>query len=272
MLRNVKFNLLSWLYTLTLLSLSLSIIITFWLLLSLALQILLPELLTLIFPLLSLIAKSSFLEAYNLSMNPDAGGDPGIEGSGGAAGGSGGAGGSGRPGGSNPDYPWLEKKRTTRYANNLQDPDDDSSIADDVDPVPPYTGENKKEFIESLKPLRDKCKVEKDKYKFIVKRTDYVEDNDPKNTIEPNHPNFLKKVNSYNDKVDKRIFERETAYNKFNRLYMQYINQIEEWDENNPGKLTKEDWKSFLKNASERSIKKDKLNSYLDDYAQSASE
>ena len=89
MLRNVKANLLSWLYTLTSLSLALLIIITFCLALSLALQILLPELLTLVFPLLSLIAKSSFLEDYKLKMNPDNCGDPDIAGSAGAAGGPG---------------------------------------------------------------------------------------------------------------------------------------------------------------------------------------
>ena len=113
MVRNVKFNLWSWLYTLTSLSLALSIILTFWWLLSLALPILLP----IILPFLTVI-ETSFLEDYKLSMNPDGGGDPGIGGSGGvdessdSDGSSGSDGGSNSSGGPNRTHysPWTKKK------------------------------------------------------------------------------------------------------------------------------------------------------------------
>ena len=92
MVRNVKFNLLSWLYTLTLLSLSLSIILTFWYLLSLFI------------PYIIILCNLDFPHGYDLSINPTdpdnsggnypgkAGGPVGV---GGGASGSGGAGGSG---------------------------------------------------------------------------------------------------------------------------------------------------------------------------------
>ena len=92
MLRNVKFNLLTWLYTLTLLSLSLAIIITFWLLLSLFI------------PYIIILCNIDFPHGYDLSINPtdldnSGGNSPGkaagpvggdADGSGGAAGGPGG--------------------------------------------------------------------------------------------------------------------------------------------------------------------------------------
>ena len=72
---------------------------SFWLLLSLALPKLLPILISKLLLFLAVI-DTSFLEGYNLSMNPLGDGDPGIEGSG-ASGGS--DGGSNGPGGSGGD-------------------------------------------------------------------------------------------------------------------------------------------------------------------------
>ncbi len=97
MLRNVKFNLKSWLYVLTLLFLAVSLIITFWFLLSLFI------------PYIIIFCNIDFPHAYDLSINPT---DPDNYGGnypagpgqlGGDAGGSGGAGGSGQPGGSDPN-------------------------------------------------------------------------------------------------------------------------------------------------------------------------
>ena len=100
MLRNVKFNMFSWLYTLTSLCLALSVIITFWLLLSLFI------------PYIIIFCNIDFPHGYDLSINPtnpdnSGGNTPGKAGGpvGGdnQAGGSGGAGGSGQPGGSDPN-------------------------------------------------------------------------------------------------------------------------------------------------------------------------
>lgn len=102
MLRNVKFNMFSWLYTLTSLCLALSVIITFWLLLSLFI------------PYIIIFCNIDFWGplGYDLSINPtnpdnSGGNTPGKAGGpvGGdnQPGGSGGAGGSGQPGGSDPN-------------------------------------------------------------------------------------------------------------------------------------------------------------------------
>lgn len=95
MLRNVKFTVMSWLHRLTLLCLGLSLIITFWLLLSLFI------------PYIIIFCNIDFPHGYDLSINPtdpdnSGGNSPGKAGGsvGGDSGGSGGAGGSGQPGGS----------------------------------------------------------------------------------------------------------------------------------------------------------------------------
>ena len=163
MLRNVKANLLSWLYTLTSLSLALLIIITFWWLFGLAIPIILPILAPKILLYLSII-ETSFLESYSLSMNPDGGSDPGIAGSAGAAGGPGGAGGSG-PGGladlsgssdddntPGPFYtkysPWTTDKNTRfeKANSNLDHVKDAKSFKASADSVPVYTGNDKKKI------------------------------------------------------------------------------------------------------------------------------
>ena len=91
MLRNVKFNLFTWLYTLTSLSLALSIIITFWLLLSLFI------------PYIIILCNVDFPHGYDLSINPtdpDNSGDNSSSKAGGPVGGDvGGSGGAGGPGG-----------------------------------------------------------------------------------------------------------------------------------------------------------------------------
>ena len=105
MLRNVKFTVNSWLYTLTRLALALSIIISFWLLLSLFI------------PYIILLFNIDFLHDYKLSMNPSdpenlGGNSPGEAGGpvGGDAGGSGGAGGGGSD--PNPQNTLVEKGKS----------------------------------------------------------------------------------------------------------------------------------------------------------------
>ena len=105
MLRNVKFTVNSWLYTLTRLALALSIIISFWLLLSLFI------------PYIILLFNIDFLHDYKLSMNPSdpdnlGANSPGEAGGpvGGDAGGSGGAGGGGSD--PNPQNTLVEKGKS----------------------------------------------------------------------------------------------------------------------------------------------------------------
>ena len=108
MLRNVKFTITSWLYIITLLFLSVSLVITFWFLLSLFI------------PYIIILFNIDFPLGYDLSINPTdsdnyGGNSPGKAGVpvGGDAGGSGGAGGSGQPGGSDPNSPnTLEKGKS----------------------------------------------------------------------------------------------------------------------------------------------------------------
>ena len=150
-LRNVKFNLLTWLYTLTSILLTLSIIITFWWLLSLALSIILPILAPKILLCLAMI-ETSFLEGYKLSMDPDGGSDPGIGGSGGAADGSGGAGGSGPggpggPGGSGGATESADVGGSSDEDNNRDSVGTSSKDSSQLDrkehvPLPPLVGVN----------------------------------------------------------------------------------------------------------------------------------
>ena len=142
MLRNVKFNLLTWLYTLTSLFLALSIIITFWYIVRFLFPVLLPYL---------IVTGDSFLEGYKLSMDPVGGG---TDGSGGAAGGPGGACGSGPgvpdgPGGSGGATGSADLGGSSDEDNNSNSDSDDTSSNDSSQldreehvPLPPLTGIN----------------------------------------------------------------------------------------------------------------------------------
>ncbi len=125
-LRNVKFTVISWLTTLTLLALSISIIMIFWFTLSLLLPMLLPLLSVKLITYISLSADS-FRDDYMLSMDP-LGNKPGTGPS--NLGGSGGGGGGGMP---PPQPPLIEDiilKGVKKELDKLKSESNESYVKD----------------------------------------------------------------------------------------------------------------------------------------------
>lgn len=163
-----------------------------------------------------------------------------------------------------------EQKKSTRFENADLDRYNANSFEDTIDSVPVYTGENKREFINSLKPLKKMCKNAISEYKFAQKRGWWLDQESErgkslKQDLASVDPNKNARAQETLNMLEVRRMAFNVAANKLWLVYEdKYVQIIEDWDRNNQGKLTENDWNSFQKNASGIRLVRGGVNKYVD--------